>query len=578
MTTQRHRLKPIFSRFESIRQGILSNIVSNDIDAITMQNFIESLQIVTQDEGRQSLIMNKPQEQIWHWYLDKKEKKIPARGICVKGRRFGVSTLIEAICFADVFLRPYRFSQIVAHDWKGSLYLFGISKRFFQYMPKNLRNTKPLSSNTNRTLHFSPPHDSLFQVASANTPALASSELIHNLHWSEVAKCPNPPLHDAMTSILQCVPSSWDTLVFLESTAKGAYNLFHQKWLGATDKDSDYDQIFLSWKDFPLYSLPALKASIPIWTPEERAYMKKYGVTVEQMLWAKKTRKDKCHNSWSEFHQEYPWTADLAFQSSGTPWFEAEAIQALRQNMPTTKTVTGTLEFISDTDPVVEFSLDEDGPIEILYMPTKGRNYVIGADISGGVGADYTVVQILLMAESVGEPHVQVAKFRTNRIAAEDAGIEIYKLGVFYNRAFAGVEANNQGITTLTILEHGHAGHPQTRRGYPNLYYYTPLGQKQFSEGPRLGWLTTSNTKELMLGHMKQIVTDQELQIFSENTLIEMSGYDYDAQTRKWVQKNINQSTKLAHDDEIASIAIALQMVSYYRDHKSFFRAEDGSW
>jgi len=573
MSQQKH-LNRIYSRIEDIHKAIASNREQEIVDDSMFQRKIESLQIITKGQGRQSLIFNKVQEHIFHWILEQREKQVPARGICLKSRRMGVSTLMMGVIFIDALLRPFRGNQIVAHDWKGSLYLFSMAKRFWQYLPIQEKRKRPLASNTNKRLQWAAPHDSWLSVASANNPGLGSGELIHFLHWSEHAKCANPPLNDAMTSILQCVPHHWDTLVFLESTAFGAHNLFHQLWLAAESGKNDYTPIFLPWKGFTEYSLPTFQPR----TKEDNEYQKLHKLTDEETNWMIWKRKNDCRNDWDQFKQEYPNSAEEAFRHGGRPWFFPESMVKLRQGLDIGVNRQGHSRFASEIDPLVEFVEEEGGNLTIYEEPIPDVSYCLGSDIAEGVGGDFTVIQVLRCPREVGQPIRQVAMYSSNRVPAEQAGVVIYQLATLFNRAFCGVEKNNQGLASLSVLEHGHAAYPQMRRGYPNLYYHTPMDRKTAEQSPRLGWITTQTSKQLMLGHFQQIVADDDLVLGSIETLNEMSGLSFDPQRNQWVQLNFDARTQLAHDDQIISMAIGLMMVMHQREHKSFGRAKDGGW
>jgi hypothetical protein len=146
---------------------------------------------------------------------------------------------------------------LASHEAESAEFIFGMNAIFYDNLPDEWRKKRPLKTNTLRKIRYAAPHNSMFSSATANKKSLASSQLIHHLHLSEPAKYKNPPANDAITSILQCVPNHWDTLVFWESTAFGI-NLFSH-WYKSAKKGpgsagwNGYDALFLTWKDFPEY-------------------------------------------------------------------------------------------------------------------------------------------------------------------------------------------------------------------------------------------------------------------------------------------------------------------------------------
>lgn len=353
---QSKALDSLFSEMRQTAQAVQQIRVENadTIDLAAFQRFVESLKIITKEGKKQSLIMNPSQEIVWHNILGHWEKQEPASGICCKSRQEGVSTLIEGICFAGVTIYPNKFAQVVAQDWKAAAHIFRMSKRFHQNLSQEWKERRPLLSDTNKMLLYAPPHDSLFSVATANNPSLSSSETIHFLHLSEVAKYKDPPAFDAITSVQQCVPKHWFTLKFWESTARGKYGIFYDHYQGAKNQEIAMDPIFLSYVGFPEYFIPPPQGWVPDWTQEEREYKAKHDLSDGVMLWASSTRREKCQNRWDQFNQEYPINDEVAFIWTGHPWFESEAMSTMKKGKRAPLKV-GTLEFSSEIDPIVEF-------------------------------------------------------------------------------------------------------------------------------------------------------------------------------------------------------------------------------
>ena len=145
----------------------------------------------------------------------------------------------------------------------------------------------------------------------------------------------------------------------------------------------------------------------------------------------------------------------------------------------------------------VQFHISNDhgkNPVdgEVVQAATKWKRMALkqfGMDVGEGVGADYTVIQVI--CDKTGEV---VAVYRSNRVRAEMAGIDAYLLGAWYNFGLLGIERNGPGLATLAVCERGMADYPQVT-GYPNLYYHTFTDRKTLEETRRLGWITNKATK-----------------------------------------------------------------------------------
>ena len=120
------------------------------------------------------------------------------------------------------------------------------------------------------------------------------------------------------------------------------------------------------------------------------------------------------------------------------------------------------------------------GSIEIYKYPTFDDSFAIGADVSLGVGKDYSTAIVMNKDREV------CAVYRNNTIDPSQFGDLLFYLGRYYNNALLAVESNSMGIATLNRL---------TQMGYVNMYYQTKMANVSKEEGTRTGWRTTSLSK-----------------------------------------------------------------------------------
>lgn len=517
-----------------------------------VQNFVESLTIVNKQGERTSLIMNRPQEIVFHKLLESRENQVPGRFICCKSRQLGITTLIEAYIFALITGFAHRTGLVVAHSLESAQSIFSMTKRFHRCLPRT--KALPLARNTLRCIEYPEPHASRLHIDSAHNKNLGRGGTLHYVHASEVAFWERP--EEAVLAINQAVPHLWDTLVFWESTANGMQNLFHRTWIAAERGESEMEPIFLSWKGFPEYSLPvAPREDLPL-TKEEEAYARSFDLTRGQIKWALHTRINQCHNSWDKFHQEYPVAADKAFVFTGMPWFDQDVIRELLdiKGSPAVKRGYLVCRDHETVEPV--FVDDPTGPLQIWKSPNADMTYSLGMDVGEGVGADYTVIQVIC-----NQTREVVARYRSNRVKAEAAGLDAYLLGRYYFFGLLGIERNGPGLAALAVCERGLSDFPRMT-GYPNLYYHTYTDRKVPEETRRLGWVTNRVTKEAMLSRLAETVQSRGLTVFSRTTLLEMQGFVWDAERRTFRQQYRAADARLAHDDEIMALAIANEMRS----------------
>ncbi len=540
-------------RLERLSERLQQLMPSPAGELFHIQRFIEDLKIINKRGELVSLIMNRSQEMVFHRLMECREKRIPARFICCKSRQLGISTLIEAFIFALITHYPNRFALVAANSIESAQTIFAMAQRFLRYLAP-LHTPRPATVNARR-IEYLPPHHSRLQIDTAANKGLGRGGTLHYVHASEVAFWEKA--EDPVLAINQSVPQHWDTLVFWESTANGMHNLFHRTWIAAERGESDMQPIFLSWKGFPEYSLPVAEREQLDLTPDEEAYTRKYDLKRDQIKWACYTRKNQCHDSWEKFHQEYPVAPQLAFTFTGMPWFNQDVIHESLENLARSPLKRGSLEFSADGSTIPIFMTDPTGALEVWKLPEPSHTYSMGMDVGEGVGADYTVIQVI--CNETGEV---VARYRSNRVRAESAGVDAYLLGTYYNFGLLGIERNGPGLATLAACERGLSEYPQMT-GYSNLYYHTYTDRKIPEETRRLGWITNKTTKEAMLSRLALTFESCGLKIYSRTTLLEMQGFVWDAEKRCFRQNYKSPDSRLAHDDEIMALAIANEMRSH---------------
>jgi hypothetical protein len=509
-----------------------------------------------------SLIMNRSQEAVFHKLMECRDKKRPARFICCKSRQLGISTLIEAFIFALVTRYPNRFALVAAHSIESAQTIFSMTHRFYGHLSRQY--AAALAKSNSRLIEYPAPHYSRMQIDTSANKNLGRGGTLHYVHASEVAFWERP--EEPVLAINQSVPQHWDTLVFWESTANGIHNLFHRTWIAAERGESDMEPIFLSWKGFPEYSLPVAPRERLYLTPEEKEYAQRFELSREETKWARYTRVNQCHNSWEKFHQEYPVSSHLAFIFTGMPWFDQEIIRQMLDHVARAPLKRGRLKFSSDDASLSELVEEEQGVLLVWKLPEPSLSYSLGMDVGEGVGADYTVIQVL--CNETGEV---VASYRSNRVRPEMAGVDAYLLGMWYNLGLLGIERNGPGLATLAVCERGLGDYPQIT-GYPNLYYHTYTDRKIPEETRRLGWITNKATKEAMLSRLARTVESGAITIYSKTTLLEMQGFVWDAERKTFKQNYTSPDARLAHDDEIMALAIANEMRTHNWENRFITR------
>jgi hypothetical protein len=252
--------------------------------------------------------LNKAQLYIHGRLEAQKQEKGRVRALVLKGRQQGCSTYIGGRFYHRTTHSKGLRTFILTHEDAATQNLFEMVNRYHDHCPALVR---PATGAANaKELYFSG-LDSGYKIGTAGTKGVGRSSTLQLFHGSEVAFWPHADTHAA--GVLQAVADMPGTEVVLESTANGLGNYFHKEWQKAERGEGDFIAIFVPWFWQEEYRKP-----VPpdfVLTDEEAEYKSAYGLDDEQMAW----RRNKVSELQDEtlFKQEYPATAQEAFQMSG---------------------------------------------------------------------------------------------------------------------------------------------------------------------------------------------------------------------------------------------------------------------
>lgn len=226
-------------------------------------------------------------------------------------------------------------------------------------------------------------------------------------------------------SISATISSSKTSQIFVVSTANGTDNMFYEIYKKATsvDPESTDDQWHaesIHWTDVPGRGKKWKEAMLASLNGDEEA-----------------------------FAQEY----DNKFISTGGGSVDEEFIEELRSKVQ---------------DPIMEL---DDGHYKIYDFPDKSKVYVMGVDVSDGIGEAASVVEVfditdLGMIKQVAEYHNRTAEPLTFTR-------KLYQMALQWGMPIIGIERNNMGGTVVdTLVSNYH---------YTRLIDYLPSKQADFT-------------------------------------------------------------------------------------------------
>jgi hypothetical protein len=478
-----------------------------------------ALKIRTKDGDIKPFTLNEAQRRLLEAIDDQYSREGKVRVIILKARQMGLSTLVGGWLYWWISQHKAQKGLVVTHHSDSTRALFDLTKRYHENVPQMLKPHTRYSSR--RELSFDI-LDSSYVVATAGGDGVARGETITHAHLSELAFWAASTANDNLNGILQAIPNTSGTAVFIESTANGVSGVFYELWRGAIEGKIGFIPVFLPW-----YIQDEYREVVPDGierTPDEDDLVAKLGLDDAQLMFRRRKIAQNGPDLWM---QEYPSTAEEAFLTSGRPVFNS---QQLQKALDTVKDPVGRLAYENG-----EWREHPRGELTTYLRHDPGENYYIGADTAMGVrGGDWSVAQVFDSKKR------QVAVFRA-QIHPDYFAELLYALGMFYNEARIIAENNNHGILTCTRLGKDMA--------YGNFYTEVQVDKLTDRETIKLGFTTTAKTKPLIIDQLRASMRENEIELNDKTTIREMLTYI--------VNENGNMEAESGcHDDCVMALAL----------------------
>ena len=229
--------------------------------------------------------------------------------------------------------------------------------------------------------------------------------------------------------------------------------------------------------------------------------------------WWDKALKDA--ESPGKHRQEYPLTVADAFAVIQEPYFDIDALH----RMP------------------IEPGTNWGAYSTIFHEYEMEGVYSAGIDPAPG-GSDAAVLHIL---DSMGQ---QVAVCKTNE-GLDLFSDEAYRLLVQYGTPFVIVEKQGEGTSILRSFTSNVDLKGNPRKPYPKHRLYK-------TSEKNLGWHTSHNNRELILGELRTAIRNGEVLVHHQATLDELSGFGTNPKSGKL-------EGLYGHDDTVISLALAYE-------------------
>ena len=491
------------------------------------------------------------------------QKKEPIRALILKARQKGISTLFEAYIFWRTTFQFHRKAAIVGHKVDATNNLYAMTKRYFKYLPKSLK--PEVEASNEKVLRYGI-LESEIKLYTAESGDVGSSDTIQDLHLTEVAKWRDPKT--SLTALLQTVPDQPNTLVIMETTAKGIGGEFYDRWQTAKAGESNYIPIFLSWLIDDEYTLK-FRDEDERYKLENSLDDIEYGLigagaTMEHLNWRRRIGlPDKCGNDTDQFKQEYPSNDLECYISSGSPVFDTGKCYINLQYAEKFKPVVGNLDWVNDqeypSNDKVVFRPNERGYVklykEIKIEDKEHYRFAAGVDIAEGLAqGDYSVCSVL------DRKNDEICLIWHGHTDADLFAEELYKIYVFLEKKIFFEIESNFGDGVVKNLYHlgGKIKHGQTfEKGYP-------------TDSAGLGFKTTGKSKKTIMEDLNEWIREGLFISNEKEFWAETLRFVRDERGRMGAQgKETDPSTK-SFDDRVIAYALmircSLWMPNYFEE------------
>ena len=310
-----------------------------------------------------------------------------------------------------------------------------------------------------------PARDSTLQIIEAGASEAAATKKARGgtftrIHLTEVAFFEHASL--TTNAMFEGVPRRPGTEIVMESTPNGSGTWFHNQWLAAVSKESEYTAHFFPWFLDPDGATPLLPGElIEPRNEREEELVVVYRVTSEQLKFYRSKVVGKGGQSVTD--QEYPSDPVRAFLSSGRTYFDIGQVDALGVHSAPPVEVRGHWRF--------------------WKKPTSLGRYVLALDPAEGLGEESDDSYGGIFDRDTQE---HVASYRS-KLQPNPVAEEIVPVAREFNHAQIIVE-RNKGMAVIGACQ---------SLGYGRLYS---------DEDDKPGFATTATNKPVLLEHLADAV------------------------------------------------------------------------
>lgn len=491
------------------------------------------------DKNQKSVVFTRNEAQS-HFQLNKW-----TRNLILKSRQLGFTTDEAVDCVDDIAFKPNFHILFLAHIKEEAQRIFSRKIKYawekftlskLYKVVKSDAGTLELDFGTSTDPQLDHAHSSIYVSNSGRSGTYA------RIHVTEIAKMERINSAKAKEFVAGTIPAlPIDCRIDIESTAEGDYGLFHDMYYAAFERwewleknnvpplPTDWKPHFYNWT-WDKAEIAKTPRIIPFTEMTNAEYFiklqKTHNLTDLEISYYY-IKYLTLNKDLETLQQEYPTTWQEAFVSSGGKFFPIEMLSYQKSRQPIRQ---GDWSFFA------------------AYNPK--HMYVMGVDPSGGAGGDNAVIEVLNAV--TGEV---VAEYVSDRTTPDHLALECVTYAKKFGNALIVPEINNHGLAFVVKCK---------ELLYTNIYARTTFDKDTDVEKKELGFLTTRNSKPLILYGLSFALGELGILVYSDLLLKELRAYPKseldDLPTAKSV-KALDGMGK--HFDRVIALALAYEGAKY---------------
>jgi hypothetical protein len=195
--------------------------------------------------------LNEAQEIVYAAIKARWAAREPVKLLILKGRQQGMSTLCQMLIAHRMFTQPGVRCLTVGHNLAAVHDLYGKFDRALKSLPEFLRPDVEPGGERGRRMKLADPVRSSYRADSAHDPeGVGRGTTVQVAHLTEIPQWSKPD--ETMQAVLATIPDTPQTMILVETTAKGASGWFYEAWMRAQRKlakgeEPEFVPVFVPW-------------------------------------------------------------------------------------------------------------------------------------------------------------------------------------------------------------------------------------------------------------------------------------------------------------------------------------------